>query len=143
MGAERVTLDSNVLVYAVDRDAGERHEQAVEIVDRCVDLSCALSLQVLGEFYFVATRKGRMPHHEAAAQVADWQILFPTLVPTPRTIGRALDAVSGFGLPFWDAMLWAVCAENGITLLYSEDFQHERVYGTVRARNPFLPVDTD
>ena len=47
MSAERFTLDTNLLVYAIDRDAGERHQQAVAIVDRAVELDCVLTLQVL------------------------------------------------------------------------------------------------
>jgi predicted nucleic acid-binding protein len=37
MIAERFTLDTNILVYAIDRDAGERHEKAMMIVDRAVE----------------------------------------------------------------------------------------------------------
>lgn len=34
MSAERFSLDSNVLFYAIDRTEPRRHRQAVELVDR-------------------------------------------------------------------------------------------------------------
>ena len=34
--------------------------------------------------------------------------------------------------------MWAYAEVNGLDTLISEDFQHDRLYGTVRAVNPFL-----
>ena len=50
---------------------------------------------------------------------------------------KAINAVSVHTLSFWDALLWAVAREAGVTLLLSEDFQHDRVLGGVRFCNPF------
>jgi len=41
-------------------------------------------------------------------------------------------------LPPADAHLWAYAEEYGLAELLSEDFPHDRLYGTVRAINPFL-----
>ena len=45
----RLSLDTNVLVYAFDADAGERHRLAMAIVDRAAAANCVLTLQSLGE----------------------------------------------------------------------------------------------
>jgi len=137
MTSERITIDSNILVYSVDRDAGERHDRAVRVVDDCVDRDCVLTLQALAEFYFVATRKGKMPAEDAAAQVADWQKVFPTILPSGATIERALVGVREHSLQFWDAMLWAVAAQNRVSVLLSEDYQDGRVLDGVRFVSPF------
>jgi len=42
MKHERLTLDTNILVYAMDRDAGERRDLAMEIVDRAITSDCVL-----------------------------------------------------------------------------------------------------
>ena len=42
--------------------------------------------------------------------------------------------------PWFDAHLWAYAEHYGLSELYSEDFQHDRLYGTVRVVNPFLAV---
>ena len=137
MSAERVTLDTNVLVYAIDRDAGERHGRAAALVDQAVDLDCVLTLQALSEFYFAVTRKGKMPARDAAAQVEDWQQLFPTVAAKPAALPHALAAAREHSLSFWDAMLWATAREAGVTVLLSENFQDGRELGGVRFRNPF------
>lgn len=138
MTGERFTIDSNILIYAFERSAGERQSVAAQIVDDAVYGPCVLTLQALSEFFHVATRKGRLGVTEAAAQVRDWQVMFPVVAAMPSTLIRAIDAVSTHGLVFWDAMLWACAREAGCTLLLSEDFQHGRVLDGVRFHNPFL-----
>ena len=39
---------------------------------------------------------------------------------------------------WFDAHLWAYAEHHGLPELLSEDFQHDRLYGSVRAVNPFL-----
>lgn len=137
MSGERLTLDTNVLVYAVDRDAGERHEKAATLVDEVVDFDCVLPLQALSEFYSAVTRKGKMPAADAAAQVEDWQLLFPTAAAKPTTLRPAIAAARDHSLSFWDAMFWATAREAGVKVILSEDFQEGRELGGVRFRNPF------
>jgi len=143
MNAERVSLDTSILVYAVDRDAGERHEIAAELVDRAVEWDCVLPLQVLCEFFAAVTRKGKMPVEDAEAQVRDWQILFPVIPSQPADLSRALDAVVRHTLSFWDALLSATARRAGVAVLYTEDFQHGRELGGVRFVNPFAALETD
>lgn len=84
MSAETFSLDTNILVYALDSAAGVRHALAAEIVARAATCDCRLTLQSLSEFYGVVPRKGIVPKAEAAAQVEDWLLLFPALAPTRR-----------------------------------------------------------
>ncbi len=175
MKDRRLTLDTNILVYAMDRDAGARHDLALEIVDRAVASDCVLTLQSLCEFYAAVTGKGKMPHREAEAQVRDWLELFPVVSATPKSLTKALKASRGrpthtidpsgdaframhhsshrvvyglsyeevkeHSLSFWDAMVWAVADEAGVTLLLSEGFQHTRRLGGTQFCNPFALND--
>ena len=138
MTREWVTLDTNILVYALDRDAGERHATARELVERAVGWDCVLMLQALAEFFWAVTRKDKMPASDAAAQVKDWQLLFAVHAATPSTLDRAIAGVKDHGLAFWDAMLWACACEASCGLLLSEDLQHGRVLRGVRFHNPFI-----
>jgi predicted nucleic acid-binding protein len=136
-----LTLDTNILLYSVDKDAGVKQYQALEVIERAaIEQTGVLTLQALSEFYFAAVRKGKMPADDARAQVEDWQILFPTIVPSAQTLVNALKVVHEHNIQFWDAMVWAVAKENGVKTLLSEDFQHGRVLGGVRFVNPFLEV---
>jgi len=141
MKDRRLTLDTNILVYSMDRDAGERHDLSLEIVDRAVTSDCVLILQTLCEFYAAVTGKGKMPRKEAEAQILDWMELFPVVAATSKSLTKALKAVEEHRLSFWDAMLWAVAAEAGVALLLSEDFQHDRILEATRFCNPFALDD--
>ena len=142
MRRDGVTLDTNILVYALNRDAGERHGIASKLVERAAEIDCVLTLQALAEFFLTVTRKGRMPADDAAAQVDDWQALFVVRTSAQPTLRRAIAAAREHGLAFWDAMLWACAEEAGCTLLISEDFQHGRTLDGLRFHNPFVePLD--
>ncbi len=49
----------------------------------------------------------------------------------------ALRGAAAYQLPWWDAHLWAYAEVYGLETLVSEDFQDGRLYGSVRAVNPF------
>jgi predicted nucleic acid-binding protein len=137
MSAERLSLDTNILFYTIDADAGERQERAREIVRQAALGDCVLSLQSLCEFFASTTRKGKLTAIQAAAHVEDWQTLFPVVAATPGSLRLAMRAVEHHGLSFWDAMQWAVAKQAGATVLLSEDLQHDRELEGVRFRNPF------
>jgi predicted nucleic acid-binding protein len=99
-----------------------------------------VSVQVLNEFYAVATRPNKPPslsHEEAAQTVRDIAAACHVLPLTSAVTFRALDAVPRHGLSFWDALIWAAAKENGIAIIYTEDYQHEREVEGVRFQNPF------
>lgn len=142
MSVDRVSLDSNILFYTIDEDAGERQEKAREVMSRAArSYDCFLSLQTLCEFFHATTRKGKLTVAEAGAHIQDWQTLFPVVAATPGTLRLAVRAVEQHRLSFWDAMQWAVAKQSGANLLLSEDLQHDRELEGVRFRNPFLVDD--
>lgn len=137
MNVNRVTLDTNILIYSIDHDSGEKQRIAASLIEDLVGKNCVLTLQALSEFYFAVTRKSKVPQDDACELVADWQSIFPTITPLSRTLNRAIRATRAYKLSFWDAMLWAVAKENGVVTLYTEDFQHDRNVEGVRFVNPF------
>ena len=137
MNGERFSLDTNILIYALDTTAGAKHTVAAQIVDRAVDKDCSLSLQSLAEFYAAVTRKGLVPKAEAAAQIEDWLVLFPTLAPTAAAVRSALSGAVAGRSSYWDGLLVATVAEAGCTILFSEDMASSGTLGGVRVINPF------
>lgn len=134
---KRLTVDTNILVYSVDADAGDRHETSLCLLDELVDKNCVLTLQALSEFYTAVTRKGKMPDVDALAQVDDWQVLFPTIAAKASTLSMAIKATIKYKLSFWDAMIWATARQNGVEVLLSEDFQHGQNIEGILIQNPF------
>jgi predicted nucleic acid-binding protein len=94
--SRRFSLDTNLLVYSVDRTQGVRHELAIDIVDRATERDCFLTLDALSEFYAVVTRNGMVPPVDAAAQAEDWLGAFRCCAPSPAAVRVALsNAVAG------------------------------------------------
>ncbi len=141
MSAERITLDTNLLVYTVDKGARDKHAAARRLVELALRADCVLTLQALAEFYFAVTRKGKLPASQAQAQIEAWQDLFPVVMAKPSTLNRAIEATRAHRLGFWDAMLWATAREAGVALLLSEDFHDGQVIEGVRFVNPFTVKD--
>ncbi len=137
MSIERFSLDSNILVYALDNMAGLKHELAAEIVDRAATRDCWLTLQALSEFYAAVTRKGIVPRVEAAAQVEDWLTLFPTLAASSRPVRAALAHATAGRASYWDALLAETGGEGGCAVVLSEDIADGARMGTAIIRHPF------
>lgn len=137
----RFSLDTNILIYAVDRDAGERHEQAREIVGQAAQRDCVLTLQALSEFFHAATRKKLLDSLHASAFVRDWCDVFHVTSADDMALVDAMDAVAEHQLSFWDAMLWATARQSGCSSIVSEDMQGSRRLGGIEFINPFAVED--
>lgn len=137
-----ITFDTNILIYAMDGMAGERHRLAAELVDHAVGRNACLTLQALSEFYAATTRKNLIEAEQASAMVADWMILFPVVAAAPSAMRLAMHEAASGRYSFWDAMLLAAAGEAGCTLLLSEDMADGARLGPVTIRNPFrLSID--
>jgi predicted nucleic acid-binding protein len=132
-------IDTNVLVYAHDTDAGDRHTAAKAVLAKLWDnRTGSLSTQVLQEFYAVVTRKFKppMPRAKARAIVAaygEWC----DIATEPQLIVAASRLEEEHTLSFWDSLIVQAAIHSGAERLVSEDLQHGRRFGTLAIENPF------
>jgi predicted nucleic acid-binding protein len=138
MTNKRLTLDTNILIYAIDRDAGKKHEMAMQTVESAMDMDCILTIQALAEFYSAATRKGYASHDRVAPIIDAWRQVFPVVGNNEKVLMRAMQARANYDLSFWDAMIWAAAKEASCTLLLTEDFTHNQKIEGVLIQNPFI-----
>ena len=85
--------------------------------------------------------KGETPllsEADAWHEVENFLATYPVLYPTDEVLRTAIRGAALYRLPWFDAHLWAYADCSGLDKLISEDFQHGRLYGTVKAVNPFL-----
>ena len=148
MTDRRFSIDANVLVYAVDRNGGEKHLRAAELMERAAGSDCVLTLQALAEFYYVTTRKRMVRADQAAAMVNDWLTVFPTTVADAAALLLAMERRSSDGdLGFWDAMLLGTAHLADCKIVLSEDMRDGARFLGVTVRNPFagprLPDSVD
>jgi predicted nucleic acid-binding protein len=132
-----VFLDTNILVYAYDLDAGQKREIALSLVERgwLEPGSTAISVQVLQELYVNLVRKGRQ-HEEAAKIVIDLSA-WPVVENSLGLLKTALVLKDRWQKSFWDALILAAAMDCGAATLISEDLNHGQDYGGLRVRNPF------
>lgn len=132
-------VDTNILLYAYDPTAGEKHDTARALVDRLWrDRRGAISVQVLQEFYVNATRKAAITIESAGAvermkSLARWRVHSPL----PDDVIAAADLASRYQLSFWDAMVVRSAAELRCETLWIEDLNDGQVIEGVRLNNPF------
>jgi predicted nucleic acid-binding protein len=137
-----IGIDTNILIYAVDNRAGQRHHAAGRLLRHALrQQTLFLPVQVLGEFCNAATRKLGQPADAIEPFLSSWTALARIEPYRAEDLGHALHAHAEHGLPFWDALIWAVCARAGVPVLASEDFQNGRTLGRVTFLDPFDPAN--
>jgi predicted nucleic acid-binding protein len=140
MSGNRRFTDTNVLVYAHDVTAGDKHDRARALLEELWQTrEGCLSVQVLQEFFVTTTRKIPKPlAAPAAAQIiadlAHWHVH----APAARDVLAAIDIHQRTGASFWDAMILRSAQELGCQTLYSEDLNSGQTYAGVQVSNPFL-----
>ncbi|HME32080.1 MAG TPA: PIN domain-containing protein [Terriglobales bacterium] len=132
-------MDTNVMVYAYDRSAGEKHKGAKALLEQLWNSDRGvLSTQVLQEFCVNLRRKASRPLSvdETRPLIQDyssWEIV----VNTPESILQALDIEARYKISFWDALIIQAAESSGAVILYSEDLASGQNYGSIRVVNPF------
>ena len=135
-----VFVDTNILVYAHDRDAGSKREMAAQALNRLWDERLGrLSAQVLQEFYVTVTKKqstssARASAREVVSMYAPW-VQHPT---TPDTILRATELAELAQVSFWNALILASAEQSGAAHLYSEDLNSGQTIAGVKIINPLV-----
>jgi predicted nucleic acid-binding protein len=130
--------DTNVLLYAVSRDPGERHkaERARSIL---AERDLALSVQVLQEFYVQATRESRPDPlgHDQAVKLVESFLRFTVADVTRDVMLAAIATRQRFGISYWDAAIIEAARSLGCDTVLSEDLNDGQDYAGVRVENPF------
>jgi len=135
----RSFVDSNVLAYAHDADAGERQRRSAECLEELwATRSGLLSTQVLQEFYVNVTQKIPTPLSRDAARevVRDYAPWVESLL-TPATIVRASEVSEIWRISFWDAMIVAAAEQSRAERLFTEDLSHGSRIAGIEIVNPF------
>ena len=133
-------IDTNILVYAHDTDAADKHTTARQLLAELWDgRNGALSTQVLQEFYAVVTRKFKppMPLARARAIVAAYAEWCESAT-VPQLIVAASRLQEEHTLSFWDALIVQAAIWAGAERLVSEDLQDGRRFGVLTIENPFV-----
>jgi predicted nucleic acid-binding protein len=132
-------VDTNVLIYAEDVDAEDKHEVARDLlVDLWARQDGVLSVQVLQEFYVNVTRKLKKPLNSAKAlSIVEEYLSWTVVENTGALLVGAVKLQQKAKLSFWDSLVVQAAIESGCDRLYSEDMNAGQRFGSVVVVNPF------
>jgi predicted nucleic acid-binding protein len=132
-------VDTNILIYAHDVSAGEKHVRAQQLIrDLWQSQEGCLSIQVLQEFYVNVTQKVAKPlPAEAAAQMIADLSVWEVHCPGVEDLLDAIRLQERYQISFWDAMIVASAVELGCQILWSEDLNPGQVYDQIKVQSPF------
>lgn len=135
---DRSFVDTNVWVYAVDRDEPAKQAVARALLAPSNDADLVVSTQVLGEFYVTVTRKLAAPLAPAQArQLVDRMRQLPVATLDADQVAEAIAGSRAWGISYWDALIVVAAASSGCARVLSEDLADGATYGRVRVDNPF------
>jgi predicted nucleic acid-binding protein len=132
-------VDANILVYAFDTSAGDKHVRAKHLLDRLWrEGTGCLSVQILQEFFVTVTKKVPKPLavDDAADRIREFAA-WPVFAPKSEDVLAAIALHKRAKLSFWDAMVVESAHQLGCTTLWTEDLTDGQTLHGVRIRDPF------
>lgn len=136
---DRIFVDTNILIYAHDVSAGNKHATAKKLFQELWENKTGcLSIQVLQEFYVSVTQKvpNPMDYQKAKEVIRDltyWEIH----ESKAQDVLTAIDIQKRYQISFWDAMILQSALQLECDLLWSEDLNPGQMYDSVELINPF------
>jgi predicted nucleic acid-binding protein len=136
-------VDTNVLVYRFDSRFPEKRRAAIEILRRGIaEDSVRVPHQAIIEFVAAVTRPIRghiiLKQTDALREAEEFLKQFTVLYPNEAILREAVRGCATYQLNWFDAHMWSYAEHYGLSEIFTEDLQHDRLYGTVRAVNPFI-----
>jgi predicted nucleic acid-binding protein len=131
-------VDTNILIYAHDLDAKEKHLTAKAVLDELwANRTGVTSTQVLQEFYVNVTRKLNKPLSKKVARTVVNTYVIWCVDITPAEIAAAFRIEDEARIGFWDALICAAAIKSGAERILSEDLNAGQRIADIRIENPF------
>jgi len=140
--SDKTFIDTNVLIYAHDIDAGAKHQVAKAVLQKLWNEKTGLlSAQVLQEFYVNVTRKILTPLSKDLARrvVSSYSIWCMETTPTEILSAFRIEDESGIG--FWDALIVSAASKSDARLILSEDLNAGQRVAGILIENPFAGIN--
>ncbi len=130
-------FDTNIFVYADDASDPAKQATAIHLIGQYQRSGQALlSLQVLQEYFSVATRKLGVPP-ELAQRKVELMSRMRVVRFDESDVISAIELHRLHQVSFWDAMIIHAARQGGAAVLFSEDLQAGSKWGRPTVVNPF------
>ena len=138
--ADRDFFDTNILIYAADRSEPRKQSQARRLLKNAIENETgAVSVQVLGEFFNVVTRRIPNPLSvEEAEEAINRVAVLPVVEIDWALVQRAINTHKEYGITYWDSLIVAAAERASCTRIVSEDLNSGQSYHGMVVADPFL-----
>jgi predicted nucleic acid-binding protein len=134
----KIFLDTNLWIYLYAKNPPDKSQKVAEIVTNNSSL-LLVSTQVLGELFYVLTRKNFTTKADATIIISDIVSTFPIQAISQIEVLQALEINAKYSYSYWDSLIIATALLNGCCIIYSEDMQHNQLIDKkLRIVSPFL-----
>jgi predicted nucleic acid-binding protein len=135
--SDRAFIDTNILVYAIDKSAGKKQERSRQLIAELARARKAyISTQVIAESYNAATKKLSVPPHKARRWIEQVENMEVVQISV-SLIKQAIDCSILNQISFWDGLIIVSAEEAGCETLYTEDLNPGQIIRGVRIVSPF------
>lgn len=138
----KIFIDSNIWIYAFLESEKERAKQQhiLSLLENLPsDGAVFVSVQVINEFHWILSRKYGIDDATIKAKVIKGIAAVANIAPLDFKVYQDAYRIRGkYNVSFWDSLIVASALDNGCTILYSEDMQHElMIDAKLKIVNPF------
>ena len=143
--SDKVFIDSNVIVYAYDSYEPAKQTKAQALLTSAIkEESAMLSVQVLGEFFVVVTRRIKNPLSvDEAEKIVNILAALPVSEIDLSLVRRAIETQKEYCISYWDSLIISTAEREGCTKVLSEDLNEGQIYNNVLVENPFNLIEGD
>ena len=135
--SDNVFIDTNLLLYAASHTGSPKEDFARKwLVDTIDQHDVWISTQVMMEFSANLIKKAKVSPTAVQARLEVFQA-FGIIRLGPEEVAEGLSWMTRASLSFWDACIVAAANRANCSILFSEDMQANRTFGSTRIINPF------
>ena len=131
---DRVFLDSNILIYSIDKFKSESVESIFKSENNIY-----ISTQVINEFINVCIKKQLLEINNISQSVKKFIETFNLVIITETTIYSASELKEKYRYSFYDSLIISSAIENECSVLYTEDLKNSQlIEGKIKILNPYV-----
>lgn len=139
---DKVFLDSNIILYSYSATETDKNRVANDLIFSLNEL--LVSTQVINEVTNILYKKFRLDSTSIENVILEIDNNFEIVNFSLTTQIKAIKIKEKYKLQYYDSLILATALENGCTLLYSEDMQHEQIIeNQIKIINPFISCQDD
>jgi predicted nucleic acid-binding protein len=138
----KIFLDTNIFVYSIDSSAEQKEKRDVArklVKTHIREESGVISIQVIQEFFQVATTKIRTPIPvEDALEFMQYMASLQIVPPDSDMVVAAVRIHQKHFISFWDALILQAAKTADCFQVLSEDLQDGFRLDDLTVKNPFV-----